>query len=94
MNNTMIVEAKLSSGALDAQYDDPVEVGIYDEPTKKKVTDNEGDEVVLSGKAICRDDVDIPIGSKLTINNQNYEAVEVNTYYPMGKFSHAEVSYK
>lgn len=96
MNAKLTVKPLEGNSAYGPVYGDPVTADAYVEPKRRKVTDNEGNEVVAEVFAVVRDDISIPIGSKATWDwtTEEYEVVKAIPYRPLGRFSHIEVFLK
>lgn len=96
MNAVMTIEPLEGNSAYGSVFGDPVNGDAYVEPKRRKVTDNEGNEVITEVFAVIRDDINIPIGSKASWDwgNRDYEVVKAMPYRPLGKFSHVEVYLK
>lgn len=99
MNAEMTIEPLEGESAYGPVYGDPIEeVDAYVEPKRRKVTDDEGNEVIAEIFAVIRDDINIPTGSKGSWdwdpNNAEYEVIKAIPFRPLGHFSHIEVYMK
>lgn len=98
MNAELSVKKLLGEGPYGPEYDDPIKVDAYIEPKRRKVTDNEGNEVIAEVFAVVRDEIEIPIDSKANWpwsgRDADYKILKAIPYRPMGKYSHTEVYMK
>lgn len=77
MQQEIKIENYAGNSAYGAIYSDPIiESGRF-EPTTSKVTDYKGSEVVASGRLYLYPYVQIKAQSKVTIDDQIYEAIKV-----------------
>lgn len=58
-------------------YKDPEEIDCYIEPNKRKVQNNDGDEIITSALMLISPSLEVPPpGSKITFEGDEYEVVD------------------
>ena len=94
---TVVVRRYLGSGAYGPIYGDPETFapparGVYMEPGFRRVTDQNGEEVVASATAFFGPEAeDIPVGSLVVWQGRTYRVIDAQPMRPFGRTSHVEV---
>lgn len=94
LNQTATIEKYEGSGAYGPSYTDPVEYDCRFEPQQKKVTNENGEEIVSNGTFYFGPDVDVNIKSLITYEGTEYEAVQINPVQGLSSLNHYEVVVK
>ena len=91
--DTVTIEDYEGDSAYGPQYGDPYDVEGTIERTRKRVQNEDGDEVISEVQFYTSEDIDPPMQSKLTFDGDEYEVINASPKRNKmnGQLSHVEV---
>ncbi|MFP4647283.1 MAG: hypothetical protein ACLFN4_06655 [Candidatus Acetothermia bacterium] len=92
--HTVQIEEYEGDSAYGPEYDDPYDVDGYYEEKRKKVLNDDGDEVLSGAMFYTDDDIDPPTGSRLTHRGKELTIISISRFdNPMSNgYHHLEIA--